>query len=91
MIHFRWHPRPRDGKWSSPSCAARCSIRRWARIQTVVIKPEAKFHGVMEKKGDSYMWLTDDDRHLLVRMEAKVESGTVVARLKKVESLGTPP
>lgn len=61
------------------------------KIQTVVIKPETKFRGVMEKKGDSYMWLTDDDRHLLVRMEAKVRIGTVVARLKKVESLGTPP
>ena len=44
------------------------------RIQTVVIKPETKFHGVMEKKGDSYIWLTDDDRHFLVRMEAKVRN-----------------
>jgi hypothetical protein len=61
------------------------------RIQTVVIKPEAKFHGIMEKKGDSYIWLTDDDRHLMVRMEAKVRIGTVVAALKRVESLGTPP
>ena len=61
------------------------------RIQTVVIKPETKFHGVMEKKGDSFMWLTDDDRHFLVRMEAKVKIGTVVGRLKKVESLGTSP
>lgn len=60
------------------------------RIQTVVIKPETKFRGVMEKKGDSYMWLTDDARHILVRMEAKVKIGTVVAQLKKVESLGSP-
>jgi hypothetical protein len=45
----------------------------------------------MEKKGDSYMWLTDDDRHFMVRMEAKVKIGTVVGRLKRVESMGTPP
>jgi hypothetical protein len=61
------------------------------KIQTVVVKPETKFHGVIERKGDSYMWLTDDDRHFLVRVEAKVKIGTVIGRLKKVESLGTPP
>jgi hypothetical protein len=57
----------------------------------IVVKPEAKAAtGVMTKKGDSYMWLTDDDRRILVRLEAKVKVGTIVAELKKVD-LGTPP
>jgi hypothetical protein len=45
---------------------------------------------VLEKKGDSFMWLTDDDRRFLVRLEAKVKIGSVVAELKQIE-LGTAP
>lgn len=60
------------------------------RVRCVVLKPEAKTHGVLTRKGDSYMWLTDDDRRYLVRLEAKVKVGTVVATLKEVEP-GIPP
>lgn len=60
------------------------------RIQTIVLQPEAQFQGVLKKQGDSFIWLTDDDRRFLVRMEAKVKIGTVVASLKQVE-LGTHP
>jgi hypothetical protein len=60
------------------------------RVRTVVVKPQTKFQGVLEKKGDSFIWLTDDDRRFVVRLEAKVKIGTVVANLKSVE-LGTPP
>ena len=60
------------------------------RVRVVVVKPETKFQGILQKKGDSYLWLTDDDRRFAVRLEAKVKIGTVVAELKRVE-LGTPP
>lgn len=59
-------------------------------LKTVKLKPEAATRGVLEKKGDSYMWLTDDDRRFLVKIEAKVKIGYVVAELKKIE-LGTAP
>lgn len=60
------------------------------RVQTVVLKPETKYQGILQKRGDSFLWMTDDDRRLLVRLEAKVKIGSVVATLKKVE-LGVPP
>jgi hypothetical protein len=60
------------------------------RIQCVVLKPDTKYQGVLQKRGDSYIWLTDDDRRHLVRLEAKVKIGTVVADLKRLEP-GTPP
>jgi hypothetical protein len=60
------------------------------KIPTVVLKPETKFQGVLQKKGDNYMWLTDDERHILVRVEAHVKIGTFVGKLKKFE-MGTPP
>lgn len=60
------------------------------RIETVVVKPETKFQGVLQKRGDSFIWYSNDDRRFIVRVEAKVKIGTVVARLIKVER-GTPP
>jgi hypothetical protein len=58
------------------------------KVATVVIKPETKFQGILQKRGDSYIWLTDDDRRIPVRLEAKVKIGTVVAVLKQVISPG---
>jgi len=60
------------------------------KVPTVVVKPEMKFQGILKKQGDSFIWLTDDDRRLVVRLEAKVKIGTVIGVLKKVEA-GTPP
>lgn len=56
----------------------------------VVLKPEARFRGVLQKSGESLIWLTDDDRRFLVRLEAKIKIGTVVGSLQKVR-LGIPP
>ena len=60
------------------------------KIRCIVLKPETKYQGVLQKKGDSFIWLTDDDRKYLVRLEAKVRIGTVVGALKKAVP-GTPP
>jgi len=61
------------------------------RIQTVVLKPETKFQGVLKRtEGDSFIWLSDDDRRVVVRLEAKVKIGTIVAALRQW-SPGNPP
>jgi hypothetical protein len=60
------------------------------KVKAIVIQPEMKYQGILKKSGDSFLWLTDDDRKLPLRLEAKVKIGTVVASLKKVE-LGTAP
>lgn len=59
------------------------------KVRAIVLRPEAKYQGILKKQGEQYLWLTDDDRKFLVRLEAKVKIGTVVAKLKEVE-LGTP-
>lgn len=56
------------------------------RVKTVVVKPETKYQGILQKKGDSHLWLTDDENRYIVRLEAKVKIGTVVANLKKLEA-----
>ncbi|MBS1961086.1 MAG: DUF3108 domain-containing protein [Bdellovibrionales bacterium] len=52
----------------------------------VVIRPQTRFQGVIkQEKGDSFIWLTDDDRRFIVRLEAEVKVGSVSARLTSVE------
>lgn len=54
------------------------------RKDCFVIRPETRYQGVAQqtKRGPSYLWVTDDDRRVIVRVEAKVKIGTVVADLK---------
>ncbi|MEN9723384.1 MAG: hypothetical protein RJB38_1370 [Pseudomonadota bacterium] len=56
------------------------------RVRAIVLKPETKYQGILKKQGDSFIWLTDDSRKVLLRLEAKVRIGTVVAVLKSFES-----
>lgn len=59
-------------------------------VDCVVVHPETGFTGVLKKEGESLMWLTDDDRRILVRLEAKVKVGKIVAELYKAD-LGEKP
>lgn len=53
--------------------------------EAFVLKPETKFQGVMsQSRGDSFIWISDDDKRYVLRIEAKVKVGTVVAHLKAV-------
>jgi len=55
------------------------------KTRTVVLKLETKYQGVLKKQGDSFIWLTDDDRRILARVEAKVRIGTIVAELRSFD------
>jgi hypothetical protein len=58
--------------------------------QVIVLKPETRFQGVLKKQGDSFLYLTDDENRIPVRLEAKVRIGTVVGALIAYEP-GSPP
>lgn len=61
------------------------------RVRTIVVKPAVRFRGVLTQSGDSYIWITDDDRRVIVQLQAQVKIGSVFARLKKVEGGGEAP
>jgi len=50
-------------------------------FDTVVIKPLLKSEGIFNKRGDMYIWLTDDDKRVPVKMQTKVAVGRVTATL----------
>ncbi len=54
-------------------------------VSTIVIKPVLKSEGLFRKKGDIYIWLTDDKAKIPVKVETTVPIGKVVAKLKKSE------
>ncbi len=57
----------------------------------IVVRPQTRYNGALkQEKGETYIWLTDDDRRFIVRLEAEVKIGAVAARLTHVE-LGERP
>ncbi len=55
------------------------------KISTIVVKPELKSEGLFRKKGDIFIWLTDDEKRIPVKIKTKVPVGTVIAKLKNLE------
>ncbi|MGV8059816.1 MAG: DUF3108 domain-containing protein [Smithellaceae bacterium] len=50
-------------------------------FNTILIKPVLKFEGIFQRKGDVYIWVTDDSRRMPVRMKSKVVIGSIYADL----------
>lgn len=50
-------------------------------LETIVVKPtlkKAKLGGILEEKDDVYIWLTDDERRIPVRIVAEVGFGSLI-------------
>jgi hypothetical protein len=50
-------------------------------FDTIVIKPLMKSEGIFYRKGDIYIWLTDDIKHIPVKLQTKVAVGNITATL----------
>lgn len=48
-------------------------------FRTIVIMPVLKTKGIFSKEGDVYIWLTDDDRRIPLKMRSKVKIGSITA------------
>lgn len=57
-------------------------------LDTLVIKPQFELDGMFAPVGNILMWVTDDDRKFLVRIESSIRIGTIVAKLKALERGG---
>lgn len=53
--------------------------------ETFVVKPQFELDGIFKPVGDIYIWVTNDDRKYLVRMESKIKIGKLVGELKAIE------
>jgi hypothetical protein len=55
------------------------------RFSTVVVKPHLESEGIFLKKGDIYIYLSDDERHIPVVLKTKVMVGSVDAELTRLQ------
>ncbi|MGB9716172.1 MAG: DUF3108 domain-containing protein [Thermodesulfovibrionales bacterium] len=53
-------------------------------VSTIVIKPDLKSEGLFHRKGDIFIWLTDNEKKVPVKIETKVPIGKIVAELKNL-------
>lgn len=52
-------------------------------IPAIVIKPEVVLDGVLSSYGDSFMWISDDARRIMLKIDAKIKVGSVVGYLRE--------
>ena len=50
-------------------------------FDTIVVKPLMKSEGIFYRKGEIYIWLTDDERRIPVLLKTKVKVGSIDASL----------
>lgn len=54
------------------------------KFPAVVIQPEFMLQGKYKPTGDNYIWLSDDDRKFILRIESKVNIGTLVSEVSEL-------
>jgi len=60
------------------------------RFPTVVIQPTIKGRGVLAEASEPRMWLSDDNRRIMVQLKTKFPFGVITFRLRSVEHRGPP-
>lgn len=53
------------------------------KVDCLIIVPRLKTEGIFSSKGTVKLWLSDDDRHIPLRMTAKVKIGRIIATLER--------
>ncbi len=53
------------------------------RVDCILIIPKLKTKGIFSSKGTVKVWLTDDARHIPLKMTAKIKLGRIVANLNE--------
>ncbi len=53
------------------------------RVECLVIEPRLETRGIFSSKGKVKVWLTNDARHIPLKMVARIKFGHIVARLRK--------
>ncbi|MCX8034092.1 MAG: DUF3108 domain-containing protein [Thermodesulfovibrio sp.] len=52
-------------------------------IKALLIKPELTTEGLFKRKGDIFIWISNDDRKIPLKIETKVSVGKITAELKE--------
>jgi hypothetical protein len=59
-------------------------------FDTIVVVPELKHEGVFQQKGEVRIWLTDDQRHIPVKIRSKIAIGSININLQEARWVRPP-
>jgi hypothetical protein len=54
-------------------------------FDAVVIQPVIKTKGVFSESGHAELWISDDDRHMIVQMKSQLSFGSLDLYLTKID------
>lgn len=57
----------------------------------VLVQPHLKFQGVFQQKGEVFVWLTDDERRIPVKVRSKIAIGSININLQDAEWVESAP
>lgn len=57
------------------------SLPGFRRVETLLLHPLIKTEGIFKRAGDVFIWVTDDEHHVPVRVETAIKLGKVTAEL----------
>lgn len=55
------------------------------KFDTFVVKPKFDVEGKFKPTGENYLWLTADDKKIIVRLESKIRIGSIVGEVQKIK------
>jgi hypothetical protein len=59
-------------------------------IDSIVVQPEVVLDGVLQKTGDSFIWFSDDEYRSILKIDAKIKVGSIIAYLRELDIAGNP-
>ena len=57
----------------------------------VVVQPHLKFQGVFQQKGEVFVWITDDERRIPVKVKSKIAIGSININLQDADWVESAP
>lgn len=60
-------------------------VTKIGELPAVVVQPEVILDGVLQKSGDTFIWLSDDEHRSILKIDAKIRVGSVIAYLRELE------
>ena len=60
------------------------------KYKTVKLKPLVQEGGIFQHEGDMYLWISDDENRIPIRVEAGLVIGSIQVDLKKAKNLAHP-
>ena len=63
-------------------------LPRYGEVDSVRFEPEAKFEGLFVRKGKMWIWVSDDDRRIVTKVQAKIPVASIKLVLVDVDGPG---